>query len=115
MSDPNTTGSVGATEPYDSIPTYSAEEERQDGKLWRTVIIGEQEHRINMKIIEPYMRVVSHGGEFFLSVYWDRQMWILTYSKLSLEIGYYCSNLKSTYIVHVIQYTKQFLLTSYLK
>ena len=53
----------GLSEPYDPIPTYSAEEERQDGKLWRTVVIGEQEHRINMKIIEPYMRVISHGGE----------------------------------------------------
>lgn len=50
-------------EAYDAIPTYSAEEERQDGKLWRTVVIGEQEHRINMKIIEPYMRVISHGGD----------------------------------------------------
>lgn len=49
-------------EAYDTIPTYAVEEERQDGKLWRTVVIGEQEHRINMKIIEPYMRVISHGG-----------------------------------------------------
>ncbi|KAG7241168.1 hypothetical protein INR49_025911 [Caranx melampygus] len=62
--DPNATGRSGTSEPYDPIPTYSAEEERQDGKLWRTVIIGEQEHRINMKIIEPYMRVISHGGYY---------------------------------------------------
>ncbi|XP_029024627.1 protein prune homolog 2 isoform X2 [Betta splendens] len=55
---------VSIREPYDPIPTYSAEEERQDGKLWRTVIIGEQEHRINMKIIEPYMKVISHGGYY---------------------------------------------------
>lgn len=52
----------GTGEPDDPIPTYSAEEERRDVKLWRTVIIGEQEHRINMKVIEPYMRVISHGG-----------------------------------------------------
>lgn len=52
----------GTGEPHDPIPTYSAEEERRDVKLWRTVIIGEQEHRINMKVIEPYMRVISHGG-----------------------------------------------------
>uniref|UniRef100_A0A673CA03 Prune homolog 2 with BCH domain n=1 Tax=Sphaeramia orbicularis TaxID=375764 RepID=A0A673CA03_9TELE len=51
-------------EVYNPIPTYSAEEERQDGRLWRTVIIGEQEHRINMKIIEPYMKVISHGGYY---------------------------------------------------
>ncbi|XP_019124622.1 protein prune homolog 2 isoform X1 [Larimichthys crocea] len=62
--DPNAANRSGTSEPYDPIPTYSAEEERQDGKLWRTVIIGEQEHRINMKIIEPYMRVISHGGYY---------------------------------------------------
>lgn len=49
-------------EAVEPIPTYSAQEERQDSKLWRTVIIGEQEHRINMKSIEPYQKVISHGG-----------------------------------------------------
>lgn len=34
-----------------------------DGRLWRTVIIGEQEHRIDMQVIRPYLRVVTHGGE----------------------------------------------------
>lgn len=62
MSDLSAVSMSGTSEPYDPIQTYSAEEERQDGKLWRTVIIGEQEHRINMKIIEPYMKVISHGG-----------------------------------------------------
>ncbi|XP_040052775.2 protein prune homolog 2 [Gasterosteus aculeatus] len=62
--DPDATSKTGTTEPHNPIPTYSAEEERQDGKLWRTVVIGEQEHRINMKVIEPYMRVVSHGGYY---------------------------------------------------
>ncbi|XP_072310818.1 protein prune homolog 2 [Eucyclogobius newberryi] len=57
----------GTSDAFNTTPTYSAEEEhqdRQDGKLWRTVVIGEQEHRINMKIIEPYMKVVSHGGYY---------------------------------------------------
>lgn len=63
VSDPNAAKS-GTSEPYNPIPTYSAEEERQDSKLWRTVVIGEQEHRINMKIIEPYMKVISHGGDY---------------------------------------------------
>ena len=45
------------------IPTCSAEEERQEGQLWRAVVIGEQEHRINMKSIEPYQKVISHGGD----------------------------------------------------
>lgn len=33
-----------------------------NGRLWRTVIIGEQEHRIDLQMIKPYMRVVTHGG-----------------------------------------------------
>ncbi|XP_036436146.1 protein prune homolog 2 isoform X1 [Colossoma macropomum] len=51
-------------EACEPIPTCSAEEERQESKLWRTVIIGEQEHRINMKCIEPYQKVISHGGYY---------------------------------------------------
>ncbi|XP_062924842.1 uncharacterized protein LOC134357338 isoform X2 [Mobula hypostoma] len=46
------------------IPEYTAEEERTDNRLWRTVVIGEQEHRIDMKAIEPYRKVVSHGGYY---------------------------------------------------
>ncbi|KAM7012405.1 caytaxin isoform 1-T3 [Tautogolabrus adspersus] len=34
------------------------------GRLWRTVIIGEQEHRIDMQVIRPYMRVITHGGYY---------------------------------------------------
>ncbi|KAM5328785.1 protein prune homolog 2 isoform 6-T6 [Glossophaga mutica] len=45
----------------ESIPEYTAEEEREDNRLWRTVVIGEQEQRIDMKVIEPYRRVISHG------------------------------------------------------
>lgn len=60
--EPSAPGRGGAGEPRDPIGTYSAEEERQDVRLWRTVVIGEQEHRINMKVIEPYMKVISHGG-----------------------------------------------------
>lgn len=37
-----------------------------NGRLWRTVIIGEQEHRIDLHMIRPYMRVVTHGGETVL-------------------------------------------------
>lgn len=33
-----------------------------NGRLWRTVIIGEQEHRIDLHMIRPYMKVVTHGG-----------------------------------------------------
>ncbi|CAL1593653.1 unnamed protein product [Knipowitschia caucasica] len=33
-------------------------------RLWRTVVIGEQEHRIDMQVIRPYMKVISHGGYY---------------------------------------------------
>ncbi|KAK2087051.1 hypothetical protein P7K49_032958 [Saguinus oedipus] len=33
-----------------------------NGRLWRTVIIGEQEHRIDLHMIRPYMKVVTHGA-----------------------------------------------------
>lgn len=46
--------------PGPSTQTFS--EPSRDGKLWRSVVIGEQEHRIDMKCIEPYKRVISHGG-----------------------------------------------------
>ncbi|XP_073399896.1 protein prune homolog 2 isoform X3 [Dendrobates tinctorius] len=49
---------------FGSIEEYTAEEERADNKLWRTVIIGDQEQRIDMKVIEPYKKVISHGGYY---------------------------------------------------
>uniref|UniRef100_A0A3Q2PER1 CRAL-TRIO domain-containing protein n=1 Tax=Fundulus heteroclitus TaxID=8078 RepID=A0A3Q2PER1_FUNHE len=39
-------------------------EEKEDGRLWRSVVIGEQEHRIDMKCIQPYKKVISHGGYY---------------------------------------------------
>lgn len=51
-------------EDSESIPEYTAKEEREDNRLWRTVVIGEQEQRIDMKVIEPYKKVISHGGYY---------------------------------------------------
>nr|XP_056704071.1 protein prune homolog 2-like isoform X2 [Euleptes europaea] len=51
-------------EESESIPEYTADEEREDNRLWRTVVIGEQEQRIDMKAIEPYKKVISHGGYY---------------------------------------------------
>ncbi|KAM9810896.1 protein prune homolog 2-like [Neosynchiropus ocellatus] len=39
-------------------------ESSKDGRMWRSVVIGEQEHRIDMACIEPYKRVISHGGYY---------------------------------------------------
>ncbi|KAI4879342.1 hypothetical protein NFI96_015703 [Prochilodus magdalenae] len=40
------------------------EEGEGTGRLWRTVIIGDKEHRIDMQVIRPYLRVVTHGGYY---------------------------------------------------
>uniref|UniRef100_A0A672K8I4 ATCAY kinesin light chain interacting caytaxin n=1 Tax=Sinocyclocheilus grahami TaxID=75366 RepID=A0A672K8I4_SINGR len=53
----------------DDAPVASAkgaggEEGDGAGRLWRTVIIGDQEHRIDMQVIRPYLRVVTHGGYY---------------------------------------------------
>lgn len=59
-----------AEEPYLGAGATSSEagtgrgaaEGGRDSRLWRSVVIGEQEHRIDMKCIEAYKRVISHGG-----------------------------------------------------
>ncbi|XP_074217830.1 protein prune homolog 2 isoform X1 [Camelus bactrianus] len=58
------TANKDSSQESESIPEYTAEEEREDNRLWRTVVIGEQEQRIDMKVIEPYRRVISHGGYY---------------------------------------------------
>lgn len=44
------------------LPGEGEEERDSSGRLWRTVIIGDQEQRIDMQVIKPYLRVVTHGG-----------------------------------------------------
>ncbi|XP_014750671.1 PREDICTED: protein prune homolog 2 isoform X2 [Sturnus vulgaris] len=60
----HTAAKDASQEESESIPEYTAEEEREDNRLWRTVVIGEQEQRIDMKVIEPYKKVISHGGYY---------------------------------------------------
>ncbi|XP_076863589.1 BCL2/adenovirus E1B 19 kDa protein-interacting protein 2 isoform X2 [Brachyhypopomus gauderio] len=48
----------------ESVKEYSASDERDEGRRWRVFRIGEQEHRVDMKAIEPYKRVISHGGYY---------------------------------------------------
>ncbi|XP_061623149.1 uncharacterized protein LOC133474957 isoform X3 [Phyllopteryx taeniolatus] len=47
-----------------SVPPTGGQEVHEDNRLWRSVVIGEQEHRIDMKCIEAYKRVISHGGYY---------------------------------------------------
>ncbi|PSN51503.1 hypothetical protein C0J52_00740 [Blattella germanica] len=45
-----------------AIPELSAAEERAEARSWRSVVVAGLERRIDMKVIEPYKRVLSHGG-----------------------------------------------------
>uniref|UniRef100_A0A8C7YWT0 CRAL-TRIO domain-containing protein n=1 Tax=Oryzias sinensis TaxID=183150 RepID=A0A8C7YWT0_9TELE len=55
---------VAGAAPSNSTSAHGAAEESRGSRLWRSVLIGEQEHRIDMKCIEPYKRVISHGGYY---------------------------------------------------
>ncbi|CAL9697514.1 unnamed protein product [Knipowitschia caucasica] len=48
----------------DSVQELTASEEREEGRRWRLFRIGDQEHKVDMKAIEPYKRVISHGGYY---------------------------------------------------
>ncbi|XP_029009142.1 BCL2/adenovirus E1B 19 kDa protein-interacting protein 2 isoform X2 [Betta splendens] len=48
----------------ESVQEYSALDEREEGRRWRVFRIGEQEHKVDMKAIDPYKRVISHGGYY---------------------------------------------------
>ncbi|AWP07196.1 putative protein prune -like 2 isoform 4 [Scophthalmus maximus] len=54
---------VGAAS-CDVVVGHGSAEESRESKPWRSVLIGEQEHRIDMKSIAPYKRVISHGGYY---------------------------------------------------
>lgn len=49
--------------PSNSLGEVDDEGTGSNGRLWRTVLIGEQEHRIDMQVIRPYLRVITHGGQ----------------------------------------------------
>ncbi|XP_078527575.1 bcl-2/adenovirus E1B 19 kDa-interacting protein 2-like protein isoform X4 [Lissotriton helveticus] len=38
--------------------------EDQDGRKWRVFLMSGQEHKVDMTAIEPYKRVISHGGYY---------------------------------------------------
>lgn len=46
----------------ESIQELSAKEEREESRRWRIAMVNGVEKRIDMKVIEPYKRVLSHGG-----------------------------------------------------
>ncbi|KAK4304326.1 hypothetical protein Pmani_023717 [Petrolisthes manimaculis] len=48
--------------PPQMIPELTALEESTEERHWRSVVIGGVWHRIDMKVIAPYRKCVSHGG-----------------------------------------------------
>jgi len=47
----------------ETVQEYSAAEEREESRRWRVFRIGDQDQRVDMKAIEPYKKVISHGGQ----------------------------------------------------
>uniref|UniRef100_A0A8D2L1P7 BCL2 interacting protein 2 n=1 Tax=Varanus komodoensis TaxID=61221 RepID=A0A8D2L1P7_VARKO len=47
-----------------SLSEYAASDEKEEERRWRMFRIGEQDHRVDMKAIEPYKKVISHGGYY---------------------------------------------------
>ncbi|XP_013859061.1 BCL2/adenovirus E1B 19 kDa protein-interacting protein 2 isoform X2 [Austrofundulus limnaeus] len=48
----------------ETVQEYSASEEREEGRRWRLFRVGDQDHKVDMKAIEPYKKVISHGGYY---------------------------------------------------
>ncbi|XP_077483978.1 uncharacterized protein LOC144094014 isoform X2 [Amblyomma americanum] len=48
----------------DSIPEMSAREEYAEERSWKTCNVGGVERKIDMRVIDPYKKVLSHGGYF---------------------------------------------------
>ena len=44
------------------IPEFSAQDEFRESKLWKGVEIGGKSMKIDLKVIEPYKKVLAHGG-----------------------------------------------------
>ncbi|KAJ8311358.1 hypothetical protein KUTeg_010713 [Tegillarca granosa] len=50
------------TTPSQPIPEFTAEEEYKEAKHWRGVEVGGKQRKIDLRVIEPYKKVLSHGG-----------------------------------------------------
>ncbi|XP_022090779.1 protein prune homolog 2-like isoform X3 [Acanthaster planci] len=46
------------------IPEYTAQEEMEDRRNWRKVVIANKEFTLDMRAINPYKKVLSHGGYY---------------------------------------------------
>ncbi|XP_064645762.1 uncharacterized protein LOC135499051 isoform X2 [Lineus longissimus] len=62
--DESTTPEGDSDNAIEPIPEYTATEEFQESRNWRKVTIAEKTYKIDMKVIEPYKKVLSHGGHY---------------------------------------------------
>ncbi|XP_015912185.1 protein prune homolog 2 isoform X2 [Parasteatoda tepidariorum] len=46
----------------DRIPEMSAAEELEEERSWKSCVVNGEDRKIDMKVIEPYRKVLSHGG-----------------------------------------------------
>lgn len=46
----------------DPIPEMSAAEEFEEERSWKSCTVNGEDRKIDMKVIEPYRKVLSHGG-----------------------------------------------------
>lgn len=53
-----------STQPRGFIQEYSAEEELEEARRWKSFKVGPTDIQIDLKAIHPYRRVLSHGGYF---------------------------------------------------
>ncbi|XP_067646790.1 protein prune homolog 2 isoform X2 [Eurosta solidaginis] len=54
---------INIEEESGQLPQYSAAEERRDSRNWQKITLPDGRTReIDMRVIEPYKRVLSHGG-----------------------------------------------------
>jgi len=56
--------SIATTPVVERIPELSAEEEMEDERRWKSFRVGASDIHIDLKAIQPYRRVLSHGGYF---------------------------------------------------
>lgn len=73
------------------IEEYSAREEHEDRWRWRKVNLGGKDYTIDMKAINPYKKVLSHGGKFnllcsFNSLIWGAEFFLFTEFNLKYKV-----------------------------
>uniref|UniRef100_G3TRS8 BCL2 interacting protein like n=1 Tax=Loxodonta africana TaxID=9785 RepID=G3TRS8_LOXAF len=89
----------------------------EDGRHWKVFRTGQQEQRVDMTVIEPYKKVLSHGGYhgdglnaviLFASCYLPRSS-IPNYTYVMEHLFRLRKNLRALVVVHATWYMKAFL------